>query len=478
MFIDVNQFSHLSCDSDMIQAALDLAQKTGESVLVPKYNKRTGKAVWSISKTIYLHNESTLLLQNCYLRQEDGTFCHIFASENLKYPNECAKENEQYGITIRGVGYVVLDGGVHNGVYENNGIIRKVVKDTGHHATENIMMRFCNVKNLVIDNLHIRNQRYWALPLKMVTYSRISNLDFSSESNVPNQDGLGIGFGCHDVIAENITGCVGDNLVAICGLTMTDDRVATDVCGDVYNITVRNVMGYGVGGCALIRILNHDGIKIYNIRIDNVIETSPWSRTDAPLAQNPDLAIKTDDEGNIIPWKRLVPGEIGYRTEAAIIIGESYWYAKSKAEHGDTYGISISNVMTHSRFAIWLNNTVLDSTFDNIRLFGNGYMAVFFGEGKMENLRFSNISYDKNCAPHPEDKHIRIDWNQTKSDGLSCVYSNGAKLTNISFTNMECCDKMESVFGGEGEGQITCENIRFSESVKFSNAKGIEVLTK
>ncbi len=38
----------------MIQAAIDVASKTGQSVLVPKYNKRTGKAVWEIDKAIEL----------------------------------------------------------------------------------------------------------------------------------------------------------------------------------------------------------------------------------------------------------------------------------------------------------------------------------------------------------------------------------------------------------------------------------------
>ncbi|MBR5271089.1 MAG: hypothetical protein IKV64_02780 [Clostridia bacterium] len=118
--------------------------------------------------------------------------------------------------------------------------------------------------------------------------------------------------------------------------------------------------------------------------------------------------IKTDNEGTIIPWKRVVPGEQGYRTEAAILIGESYWYNKSKAKPGDTFGISVSNVMTHSRFALWINNTLQDSSFDNIRVFGNGFMAVYFGEGKVENLKFSNISYDRDCKPLQGDEHIYI----------------------------------------------------------------------
>ena len=118
----------------------------------------------------------------------------------------------------------------------------------------------------------------------------------------------------------------------------------------------------------------------------------------------------------------LTPGEEGYRCEAAILIGESYWYNKSKAQHGDTFGISVSNVMTHARYGLFLNNTLLDSSFDNIRMFGNGFAAVYFGEGEMENLRFTNISYDKTAKPLKEDEHIFIEWNKLCAGKRNQVY--------------------------------------------------------
>lgn len=220
---------------------------------------------------------------------------------------------------------------------------------------------------------------------------------------------------------------------------------------------------------------HHIGKPCFVLKIKHL---SPWSDSDWPVAPNPDLAIKTDDEGNVLPWKRLVPGEHGYRMEAVIIIGESYWQSKSLAEHGDTFGISVSNVMSHSRVAIWLNHTLLDSSFDNIRVFGNGYSAVFFGAGTMENLRFTNISYDKNCTPLKEDRHIRIDWNNTKADGLSCVYFNGTSLKNVYFRDMFCLDKMDSVFGGHGSGSIVLSDIKNTEKIEFSTADGIEIIKK
>ncbi|MBE7043432.1 MAG: hypothetical protein E7399_08125, partial [Ruminococcaceae bacterium] len=290
MYLNVNDYAHLSCDSDMIQAALDQAQKTGQAILIPKINQRTGKEIWDITKTLLLHSESSVLLQNCHLRLGDGAVCNMFANKNSKIPNAIEENDKQRHITIRGMGNVVLDGGIHNGMYEDNGISRKVMKKYPHHISENCMMYFRNVEHLLVENITIKNHRYWGICMYTTSYSRIANIHYESESNVPNQDGVDVCKGCHDVIVENITGCVGDNMIA---LLATEDVIYSKVVnnlsdGDIRNITIRNIMCYGVGGCALVRLLNHDGYKIYNIRIDNVIETSPWSDQDASVAQNPD----------------------------------------------------------------------------------------------------------------------------------------------------------------------------------------------
>ncbi|MBR4890551.1 MAG: hypothetical protein IKU15_04610 [Clostridia bacterium] len=454
MFLNVNEYKHLSCDSDMINTAIEDASKNGKIVVIPRFNERTGLDIWDITKTIVMHNDVTLVINNAHLRLNDNAYCRFFINANCDVP--MTPENKQKNITIKGIGDALLDGGKHTGIYEKNGIARKVAQKTEYHPTVNVMMMFKNIENLVIDGIHIKNHRYWGLTNTMVTNSRFTNIRFSSIGNVPNQDGLDFGPGCNNIIAQNITGCVGDNLVAICAMTMTDPPVGEydPSTFDIHDITVQNVMGYNVNGCALIRLLNHDGYKIYNIRIDNVIETSPWSEDDWGVAPNPDLVIKTDDEGNLIPWKTLVAGEHGYRMEAAIIIGESYWYSNFKARPGDTYGVSISNVMTHARFAVWINNTLQDSSFDNIRLFGNGYMAAYFGEGEVENLSFRNISYDKTTKPLKDDENIYIDWNQTESKGYHNIYFNGTKVKNVRFDNFRPCENMDSIVGGFGSGKL------------------------
>lgn len=477
MFINVNVFSDRGSDALAIQAAVDRARQTGQTVVIPRHNARTGEELWQIDSTVLLYSGSTLLLQGCHLRMADGAICNMFSNSNARSPAALTEAGLQRDITIRGIGGAILDGGIHNGLYEVNGIARTVSKFPDREATENCTLFFQNVEGLCIEGLHIKDPRYWAIALCAVSYSRVAQIRFSSCSNVPNQDGVDLLKGCHDVIIENITGCVGDNLVA---LLATDDAIypKTDADprhSDIRNITVRNVMAYGVGGCALIRLLNHDGYRIYNVRIDNVMETSPWSRKDAPVAPNPDLNIRSDEEGNIYPLRQLTPGEEGYRCEAAILIGESYWYNLSKAQPGDTFGITVSNVMTHARYGICINNTLQDASFENIRMFGNGFAAVYFGEGSAENLRFSGITYDKDCRPLPADAHIFIPWNNTRSDGFSCVYCNGTHMEQVFFRDILCGVPMDSVFGGWGSGRILHDGVKCKNIPVLSGMQGIEL---
>lgn len=476
MFIDVNKYKEMNSDSEMIQAALDEARVNGKAVIISKYNERTGQSVWNIDKTVLLYSESTLILQNAHLRLADGAICNMFTNSNARTELAKTDEGTERNIHVLGIGKAVLDGGIHNGMYEDNGIARKVVKNYGHHIIENCTMYFQNVENIVIENLTFKNSRYWSMYFIYSAYGRVSNIHFESDSNVPNQDGVDMGKGTHNFIVEKITGCVGDNIIAInvTGHDIYGPKTEDIRKGDVHNIIIRDLLVYCVGGVSLIRLLNHDGYRIYNIRIENVIEISDPTENDAALAQNPDLTFITDSEGNILPRRTIIPGEIGYRSESAIIIGESYWYEKTPAQKGDTFGISVSNIMTRSRFAVALNNTLTDSTFENIRLFGNGYMAAYFGKGEFENVSFNNVRYDRDATPHKDDENIFVEWNGTETHGYNCVYFNGANVENVEFNGLYPNGNIPVVFGGYGEGEIKCSSVN-SNGLTLSELQGIKL---
>lgn len=210
MFADVNQYLDAASDADMIQMAVDAARETGAPVIIPKRNARTGKDLWEIEKSVLLYSGTTIILNNAHLRMADGAICNMFMNSNARTPEALTEEGKQSYITIRGLGKALLDGGSHNGLYEVNGIARTVSKYPDHACYENCMIFTQNVEHFVADGLTVKDQRYWAFCLNTTSHSRVSNIHFESCSNVPNQDGVDLMLGCHDVVIENISGCVGE----------------------------------------------------------------------------------------------------------------------------------------------------------------------------------------------------------------------------------------------------------------------------
>ena len=99
MYIDINKFQNCACDSDMIQMALDEAKVIGASVVIPKRNKRTGRDIWEISRTVYLYDESILILQNCHLRMEDDSICNMFSNKKARTESVTKQEGKQRNIS-------------------------------------------------------------------------------------------------------------------------------------------------------------------------------------------------------------------------------------------------------------------------------------------------------------------------------------------------------------------------------------------
>ena len=99
-------------DSESIQAAVDLAAKKGiNKVVIPRINARTGTAEWVIDKTVRLPSEMCVVLDNCYMVMADDVVGGFFCSDNLFTERGTKLEERMFGITIRGEGNAVLDGG-------------------------------------------------------------------------------------------------------------------------------------------------------------------------------------------------------------------------------------------------------------------------------------------------------------------------------------------------------------------------------
>ena len=98
--------------------------------------------------------------------------------------------------------------------------------------------------------------------------------DKYAEVLIKNADGIDIRQGCHDILIENITGFTEDDMVAVTGLNGLLEKTfaVTSLSSNIYNITIKNLKGAAF--CSIVRLLNQDGIKLHDIVIDSVEDTS------------------------------------------------------------------------------------------------------------------------------------------------------------------------------------------------------------
>ena len=127
-----------------------------------------------------------------------------------------------------------------------------------------IMFQFCDVQNIKILNLTLKDPVSWSCFLGNVSHFEVRNifLDFGAKPPI-NTDGIHLSGAAWGVI-DNIYGTTGDDMIA---LNADDYGVYRLREGDIHDITVSNV--FGVNGYRGIRFLtNHSAI--YNVTLSKV----------------------------------------------------------------------------------------------------------------------------------------------------------------------------------------------------------------
>ena len=331
-----NQFSAGS-DSDRIGAAIAKAVETGErSVEIPRMNAKSGQPIWLIDRAILLPSDFTLVLRDCLVRLAPGTRDNLIRNAGTgKEPME-ANAN----IRILGVGNAVLSGGTE-AHFDPPG-------DKSGWRTIGVLL--CGVQHFTIEGLTLEETQAWAVSVENgCAYGRIENLIFKNTNKYPNQDGVDIRKGCHDIQIENITGETGDDTVALTGLrndkAKANPSVRTMQIGgnaprpddDIYNITIRNVRAKVAGGHHIVRLLNQDGIKLYNIFISGVMDAS---------------------------------GPNDPRVQAGVKIGDVRYWSMSPCQPGDTYNVFVDNVLTRGKTGVKIQGPLKNAVLRNIVGYG------------------------------------------------------------------------------------------------------------
>lgn len=364
-----NDFLKAADDAAQIQAAVDAAAKSGENyVRIPAINKRTGKAIWNIGKTILLPSKMTVILENCHMRMTDGSICNFFSNSEAWTKKGLTEEGEQFGISIIGEGQPMLDGGEFNGWGETT------EKQTGKKVPfeflfMNSPIYFHNVRDFRVENLHIYHQRYWAMTYSYCSRGTIRNIRFEADLSwceldmtghdpnrhdikngeydhlwVKNGDGCDLRPGCHDILVENVYGFTEDDGVAMTTLPGSEDQLRVgNRPMDIWNVTVRDNRIHVWRYAAQVRMLCSGGHKIHDILIDGIQDPST---ADTCNWQNGSAILLSDCAPEFL-------GDTGPRRRPV---------------RGDTYNITIRNVYTRAMGGIRLFNDIEGLLIENLHL--------------------------------------------------------------------------------------------------------------
>jgi hypothetical protein len=387
LVITPNEFE--GTDVERINRAIDVAAKTGCRVVIPRVNVRGGQRrdIWLIDSAILLRSHTTLELDNCRIKSSDRCRDNVIRSANCGLGITDIRPLQN--IHIRGIGHAVLEGADHPRATGDSGQTIGAMtfgtdagvageSQTGDWRNIGILMTF--VEGFSIENVAIKDTHCWAISLERCAHGTLRDLDFASSQfpvidgvrrTILNRDGIDLRMGCHDILIENITGYTGDDLIALTAIPCTDSvagrTASTMVSGsrdrgqgldDIRHIILRNIKGYCRGGHHIVRFLNTSGVRMHDILLDGLIDTSPAD----------------------------------VRCRATVKIGDTA-YGGGIAPLGDTSRIIINNVISRSKHAILIGGSLSDSIISNVVQYDSGREAVTVEAGPkyIRNVTMTNV---------------------------------------------------------------------------------------
>ena len=314
---------------------------------------------WEIDEAIRLPSNFTLILEDAHLKMADGVYSNMFVNEHHGTELGKTAEGTDRNISIIGRGTAILDGGKYNGLCEGNQLQNGLPP-----IWLNNLLLFTNVDGFKISDISCRNQRWWALNFVYCSNGYLGNIDFCasdiaidkdgceyhglkwekySEILVRNADGIDLRQGCHDILIENITGFTEDDSIALTGLNgrLEQTFAVKDLPLDICNVVIRNIRTAAF--CTNVRLLNQGDVKLHDIVIDGVYDTSK----DSPHM----------DKGLY-----------------AVRIGDTHLYGTRHATEEETYNITVKNVRGGGDYVLSLAGAMKNLVLFGIEAMGNTKM--------------------------------------------------------------------------------------------------------
>ena len=385
-------------DTERINKAIVQAARTGARVVIPRTNRRGEEMddVWMLDSAILVQNGTLLELENCHIKLSDMCRDNFIRSANCGVGMETIQPMAD--IHILGVGRVVLEGADRP---RSTGDSAKTLGERtfgtdagvpGESQTgdwRNIGILLAYVERFRIENLHMKDSHGWAISLERCAHGTVRDIDFAStgvkqvagtEATMLNQDGVNLRQGCHNITIENITGYTGDDLVALTNILGGDGRAGTtesmmvsaavnrgDGLDDISYITLRNIRGYCAGGHHIVRLLNAGGLKIQDVILDGLLDTSGAGR----------------------------------RCRAAVKIGDSNPRWGGVTPLGDTHRIIINNVMSRAEHTLLIAGSLTESLIANVIKYDAPGEPITYESGaeNVRNVTVSNVRAMATSAP-------------------------------------------------------------------------------
>lgn len=375
-------------DSEIINTAIKNRTEDGIVIITAKDKDRN---TWYLDEAILLPENTTVVIRNCKLKLSDRCRDNFFRTANSGIGIE--KPIAISNVHIRGEGYAVIEGAdhprstgdrtkaihapcphfpedicrladwipserrtvdtldfwdIHNHSYGTDALV-PTESQTGDWR--NIGILFANTNHFSISGLKMEYCHCWGISLEACSYGYIDNIEFLAtmhkkidgiEMNIENQDGIDIRNGCHHINITNISGCTGDDVIALTAIARATPYVpggslnTTHVMhndwsqreADIHDIIIRNVTAHSYL-CFTVRLLPAL-TKIYNVIIDGIIDTS----TDSSAAFG---TVLLGDEG---VYGANLPNSLS--------------------------NITVSNVICNSRKAVLISGFLTDSVITNV----------------------------------------------------------------------------------------------------------------
>ncbi len=389
LFVSPNSFQ--GSDVERINEAIRVASGKGLRVVVPRGNMAKGAAsnTWLLDSAILVRDNTVLELNNCHIKLSDRCRDNMIRSANCGLGITDIRPMKH--IRIYGVGDVLLEGADHPRATGDSGKTlgkRTYGTDAGVEGQSqsgdwrNIGILLAFVKHFSIENIRIKDAHCWAISLERCAFGRVRDIHFSSDEfkiidgvrkTILNQDGLDLRQGCHDICIERISGHTGDDLVALTNINNgAKARAGTDTStmvsasnrreggvDDIRNIFIRDIAGYSRAGHHVVRFLNAGGLRLYNIVLDGLVDTSPP----------------------------------GHRCKATLKIGDANPKWGGVTPLGDTNRLLISNISSTSKHTILIAGSLTDSCISNVIRYAEDGQPITYqsGQKNVKNVRTSNI---------------------------------------------------------------------------------------